>query len=289
MNLESAINTIIPLNAWARCDYEEALDMAYAQSAVYAMKERVIIEALKQGHCKLRIVEVERLCKVCKGTGMYERHDPWDDDSYYEYEDCRCCRATGKVTLRFAETTILTAKFHTPRPKAAFLGPIGLDWDKAEETDWSPEQPARILKRTELIGLLNQAERAIFGETLLLHWHDGWHGRNVFEYSLNLGYYDNCFVCGREHALTPFATFGTDIYRPGLEWQQAICGDCEYRAERWPRQWPANLNANWDRGRWITEYPKWAMSCPLPELAHSWDVTEWLARRGIVIGRIPPA
>jgi hypothetical protein len=134
MNLKSAINAIAPLNAWARCDYEEALGMQHARSAVYAMKERVITQALEQGECKLRIVQVERPCKVCEGTGLYKRHDPFDED-YYEYEDCRRCQATGKVTLQFAEASILGAKFHMPRPKADFLQPSRLDWDKAEETD----------------------------------------------------------------------------------------------------------------------------------------------------------
>lgn len=283
MNLESALTALVPLNAWARCDYEQALGMDRARQAVYAMKRRVISAALDQGTCKLRVVQVERPCKTCKETGTYEWHD-WHDEYNVDYQACRRCGATGKVKLRFLESDICGVKWHTPsnRLEPAYLSTLKLDWNRPEDTDWTPEQPARILERVELIGLLNAAERVVF-EGKLLRWHNGWRG-SVHEYSLHLGYYNHCFVCGREYVITRWS-FGREIFRPGLKWEQRVCDECESRASRWPRQWPANLYA-W--GQWITEHPRWAMCCPLPDLAHSWDVTEWLARRGIVIGRIPP-
>jgi hypothetical protein len=285
MNLATALNALIPLNPWARCDYEHALDMHEAQRAVYALKRRVIRYAMETGECSIRVVRVERSCKTCQGTGDFKRYDRYDDD-YWEYEACRRCGATGNVTLRFLETTIHGVKWHTPRPKIQDADWLRLDWEKAEETDWAPEQPARELTRVELIRLLNEAERAVFGEKML-RWHNGWHA-SVFDYYLHLGHITGCFVCGREQVVTQL-TFGRTIIRPGFKWEQRVCDNCEYRASRWPRQWPANLlRPEWKHGAWITEAPGWPMCCPLPPLAESWDVTEWLARRGIVIGRVPP-
>lgn len=89
-------------------------------------------------------------------------------------------------------------------------------------------------------------------------------------------------MCGRE--ATSLRT-SSDIYRPGLLWKQAVCDSCEYRASKWPRQWPANLS---DCGQWIIKHPKWVICAPLHPLADTDVVKEWLARRGIVIGLIPP-
>lgn len=281
MNLEAILAPLVPLNAWARCNYEQALGMPEARAWVYALKRGAIKDAMGCGICKSRIVKVERPCKTCKGTGTYEWVN-WGYPDEVDYQDCRRCQATGKVTLRFLETEILGIRWHSPRPRIQYADWLQLDWEKAEETDWVPEQKPRTLGRIELIALLNKAERA-HCEGKLLHWHNGWRG-SLSDYTLHLGLCEQCFVCGRYPANTHWH-FPKTIYRPGLKWEQKICDDCRWRAEKWPQQWPANLERH-NRRRWITE--DWAMRAPLPDLAYSSDVTEWLARRGIVIGRIPP-
>lgn len=114
-----AITPLSHLNRWARTTYEHRRDMYGATGAVYAMKNLVIRAALDERICSLRMVQVERPCKVCEGTGVYECLG-YDGELEY-YDDCRRCNSTGKVILRFAETTIESVKWHTPRPNSEAL------------------------------------------------------------------------------------------------------------------------------------------------------------------------
>lgn len=292
--IERDILSILPplsaLNAWCRVPYEEALGMTDCRSAIYAMKNRTVRKALDLGLATMRIVAVERPCKACKGSGTYIWQD-WNDEDHQEYQDCRRCGATGKVILRFAETAIAGTKFHTPRPKADFLDIPPARWESPEPTEWLPEQPGRIMTHPELIRTLNLTE-GIFAGSRMIRWDNGpW--RNPFAYHLNLGEVPWCFVCGR-HA-RPEPGYGyihfQEIYRPGLKWRQFVCDrstSCPERAMRFPRQWPANLFPEGRAGRWEHDYPAWYSRCPTPSLAEAEYVCEWLARRGIVDGAIPP-
>lgn len=84
-----AITPLSHLNRWARTPYEHRRDMYGATRAVYHMKSRVIRATLDEGICSLRMVQVERPCKVCKGTGVYGRMDY--DGKVYNWENCRRC------------------------------------------------------------------------------------------------------------------------------------------------------------------------------------------------------
>ena len=294
MNIAEAIPPLVRLNAWARSPYEALLDMSSAAQAVYTMKRKVILAAIDGGQCAIRIVSVERPCKTCRGTGQYEGHNNYDYDDTW-YDDCRRCSATGKVILKFAETEILGARFHNPQNKADFLRPLNLDWDKCESTDWTPEQPGRALSRWEVIVALNELERAIFWPRRIRYQPNYY--MQVMSYPLNFGRISDCFVCGRFHAgpgefdrRMYSEVYGQKIHRPAMNWTQCICRDCERKADRWPRQWPATLqNPRHDRGMWISESPAWPMNAPLHPWAETEVVREWLARRGIAIGEIPPS
>lgn len=282
IEVSSPLLSMAALNSWAHLPYEQHMGFD-CKSAIYSYKRRIITSALHSGECTIRLVQVERPCKTCKGTGTYEWID-WNDEDNREYEDCRRCRATGKVTLRFVESNINGFRWHTPVDKGSFIVPTEDEWKSAAQTDWVPEQPGKPLSRIELIYHLNAVERVIAGGKLF-RWNDGWRG-SVTNYSLHLGEHETCFVCGQK-ALSRYSwTYGHEVFRPGLKWRQHVCDDCVQRADRWPRQWPANFYPNHDRGRWITE--RWEMRVPLPDLAHDSSVVEWLARRGIVEGRLPP-
>lgn len=288
MNLAEAIPPLVKLNAWARSPYEAKLDMHNAADAVYAMKRKCILAAIDSGQCETRIVSVERKCKTCGGTGMFKHYDRYDYD-YWEGEDCRRCNSTGNVVLRFAETKVLGASFHTPRPKADFLAPLRLDWEKCESTDWTPEQPGRPLSRWEMIVAINELERAIFWPQRI-HWKPDYY-LNVYAYSIHFGHVTECFVCGHPSSGDRYSQhYGQDIYRPAMRWRQSVCDSCDEKARRWPRQWPANIqNPRHDRGKWISELPSWPMNAPMHPWAETEVVREWLARRGIVIGEVPPS
>lgn len=280
MTRQQILDAIIPLfhlNQWARSGYS---DMSRATSAVYWMKNVVIREALRERLCWAKYVQVERPCKTCGGTGMFKRWLYGIDEDEYIPEDCRRCTATGKVILKFLETTICGVRWHTPRPMTVEWLEASV-WDRCESTNWEPEQPGRELSRVALFRLLNEAERAVFGtRTIIPIW------SHAMGYLLHFGTVTTCFVCGNE----PLVVYFPEVYRPSMQWFQAICECCRDRACRWPLQWPASLFRS-THGRYgddPNDIDRWKSRVPLPAIAQSEVVAEWLTRRGIAIGKIPP-
>jgi hypothetical protein len=274
--LLEAIEPMSILNAWVRSPWESRREMYSADAVVYAFKRRLIQQAAKLGMTRSRIVAVERPCKTCdpKAPGCFRRYDRYDSD-YWEYEDCRRCAGTGRVTLRFVETNIAgRVTWHTPRPKADFYRISELQWQHAQPTDWEPNQPGQTLDYRQARKHLNHAERIMLGRF------SGVFARGTFTYSLYLGDILDCFVCGRPAANS--YGFAYEIFRPGLKWRQTVCDDCRARADRWPLQWPFTR-----RDRVDDYHPRWYARCPLPAYADAEIVTEWLQRRGIRIGQIP--
>ena len=280
-----AIPPLFHLNQWARSSFEYRYEMSRATEAIYWMKQLVIKEAIREGLCWLRLVQVERPCKTCQGTGIFKRWDRYDGE-YYDLEDCRRCGASGKVTLKFVETTICGVRWHTPRPKAEFMHMDSSIWDCCALTDWEPEQPGKEIGRVQLIQLLNEAERAICGQRIIPNYESQ---ACPLAYNLHFGTVLTCFVCG--YRAQKKWDYAPEIYRPGMRWKQAVCDECRIRALRWPRSWPARLFFD-HRGRWNfdpQDVDAWKSRVPLPPEAQSEVVNEWLGRRGIVVGQIPPS
>lgn len=280
MTDEEKILSIMPalakLNAWARLPIQKQLDMSGLASQIYRWKRSAISAAMKTGLATQRIIAVERPCKACRGTGTYTWID-WNDEDHVDYQPCRRCLSTGKVILRFVESTIAgRTKFHTPRPKWDLGVFTELDFEATmpSQTDWTPEQPGLELDRVELIQSINQIESVICDRGL----------KQLNEsYSLHLGMSPGCWICGSINC-----RFDYGIWRPiGLRWKSAICDDCD-RTDAWlsvKPTWPVNLH------RLRSEkdlYPGWHDRVPLPFLASDPAVVEWLARRQIFPGRYPP-
>jgi len=288
--IESILPAMSALNSWARLPYDEKLGMSDAVPQIYRYKRTVIAEAMRQGMAKLWLVSVERPCKTCKGSGTYEWHD-WNDEDHVEYEGCRRCGSTGKVTLRFVVSEIAGVRWHTPRPK----WDLGLFTESDRENrcetkgDWEPEQPGRVLSRIELIQALNAVERELLPPLVP---YETWPAPDskLPPYRLDLGKIWSCPFCGRDPAAGVSAVYGphTIICRPGLHWKQNACwGDrnCVNGGLLKPLEWPHDLlpprGGNNDQDQW--EY-----HVPLPAVAQEPVVIEWLARRGIVAGAYPP-
>lgn len=274
--LHAILPAMARLNNWARVPYEQRLGM---DPPIYHYKRVVIKEAIRLGAASLRVISVERPCKTCNDTGQYSIRDRYDYE-IFDYEDCRRCQASGKVTLRFVESVIGSTRFHTPRPKWD-LGLIeASDWEKPEVTDWTPEQPGAPIERLELIGLLNQVEAALLRE---IPW-EPWHHRTL-NYYLDLGPVDGCCICRNQ---TPESEYKSAIHRPAFKWQQAECRECRL-SRAWlhkPLTWPASLQGpdeRRDRDFYASHH-----RAELPAIAHTPEVTEWLERRGIIIGQWPP-
>lgn len=273
--LLSIMPALSRLNAWCRVEYKQKLDMDSLTPQIYKWKHGAIAAAMRLGIAQLRIVQVPRPCKTCKGTGTYEWVD-WNDEDNVDYQPCRRCGATGKVVLRFVESNIAGTKWHTPRPRWD-LGYFAEDaWESAAApTDWEPEQPGAVLERLELIRLVNQVEAVVYeGRSIpRSHSYDG--------YGLHLGMQPGCWICGSINCRSDYK-----IWRPiGLRWDSALCEDC-WRIEAWmlvDPTWPVTLHHLRERDN----YPAWHDRVPLPLLASDPAVLEWLARREIFPGGYP--
>jgi hypothetical protein len=287
--IQVAVPALVKLNQWARLSSEEKGEMYYAGAAIYAMKRTIIKRAIELGMCTSRLIAVERPCKTCKGTGMYTRVDY--DGEEYSYDDCRRCDSKGRVTLRFLETTICGARWHTPRPKLDFIKFTEDEWSKAETTDWTPEQPGAALGQIDLLRSLNDVERAIFGDKLIRCDGTVWPRANPYLYPLFLGEFRDCFVCGRDTTEPGCKYWYSHRIGSGwLRWKAQVCDwrsrNCDERARKWPLRWPYDFERRWLREDNFT--PLWYHRAPLPDSAYSPLVEEWLARRGIRIGLPAP-
>jgi Zn ribbon nucleic-acid-binding protein len=276
--LLSIMPPLARLNAWARLEYKDQLDMHEMPSRIYAWKKMAIGAAMKLGMATQRIIGVERSCKACKGTGEYKWVD-WNDEDHVDYQDCRRCGATGKVILRFVESTIAGQyRFHTPRPRwdLGVFTPEDFEAVQPGGTDWEPEQPGAPLERLEFIRLINQVEAIIpvpeprFGSST--------------EYSLHLGELPGCWICGSINC-----RYSWDLYRMqiGLRWKAGLCEACE-QTDTWAfvePTWPVSLHAIRNER---DSFPRWHDRPPLPPMANDPAVLEWLARRQIYPGCYPP-
>ncbi len=277
--LVSTLPAMARLNNWCRVPFDQKLGMHDAERWIYAYKRFVIGAAIRLGMAALRLVAVERPCKTCKGTGLYEWVN-WHDEDDVRFEDCRRCGATGKVLLRFVQSTIDGIRWHTPRPRWDLGVFTEAEWEalSSTTTDWEPEQPGQPMERLDLIRALNEVERTLYaGRLIRRRFGSGY-------YSLDLGKILDCAFCGAPcSGHYPECTWR--IVRPGMLFERAVCTRCHDRAawRDWPLVWPANLH--WPRER--DNFPEWSDRCPLPPIARDPAVTEWLGRRGIVEGLLP--
>lgn len=289
--LESIIEPMKALNSWARLPFNERQHMYEATDAIYRYKRVVIKAAMRLEVAKLRLISLERPCKTCKGTGQFERTDY--DGEYYDSEDCRRCNASGKVTLRFVVSEIFGVRWHTPRPKWDLDHFTPEDWEKRcePETEWEPERPGKPLPFIELVENLNAVERVLLPPLVP---YESWPAPDsrLPRYSLHFGKIWSCPFCGVNPARGVSPDYGPvrTIYRPCMRWIQDPCwrhegADCMFSAYSKPFQWPYDLlPPRCDRNN----EDQWEYHVPLPQLAKHPAVTEWLARRGIIIGAYPP-
>jgi hypothetical protein len=279
--VQAILTPLSRLNAWCRVPFEQQLGMYDVVPHIYRYKLRTIRHAVRHGMAALRLVSIEMGCLTCKGTGEFRRAR-YDGDEYWA-EECRRCSASGRVRLIFVETRIGSVRWHTPlKSWDREICSFGLVTpEPIDAGDWKPGEPGdAVLERLQLFELLNQVESIICGDRLIRYgvWHH-------YNYGLHLGRLEKCAFCERtEEALTsPYRRrtmyCGMTICRPGFRWEAGECYGHAWKFFTPP--WPLNQN------RWIRD-PCWQDYAPLPPLASHPVVTEWLARRGIVIGKLVP-
>lgn len=274
--LLSILPALAKLNSFARLPFEQQLGMYSAVPWIYSWKRGAIAAAIRLAMASHRIIAVERSCKACKGTGTYEWHD-WNDEDHVEYERCRRCGATGKVILRFVESTLSSGwRAHTPRPKWDLGIFTEAEFEAAQpgDTDWTPEQPGQPLERLEFIRMINQVESVVYENGIKRGY-----GSYAESFGLHLGELAGCWICG---SINVRYVWGISRSQIGLQWQAGMCDRCQESAA-WKDiapSWPVNLH------RLRDESPE--DRAPLPPLASDPAVLEWLARRQIYAGMYPP-
>lgn len=143
------LSTLDRLNSWVRSEPDWQLRSAL-KPVIYAVKTDAILATSKQWHIGLRRVYVTKPCRACNGTGIWE--------SFYDSSNvpCRTCGATGKVMLKFVETTIGPIRWHIPAtrwnsssldvyvPFPSFAYDFSSDHYELAD-GWEPNQPGRTL------------------------------------------------------------------------------------------------------------------------------------------------
>ena len=147
--------------------------------AIYSYKTMAALALARAGEMTVRSVKVAADCLSCGGTGL------WRDclgDGLVRHANCRKCARTGKVTLRFVETTSGPRVWHHPavgpgydilraawRIKDWRFADDGRDiailddgtereqvWEPAG--DWQPNRPGERLEGEAAAALLNIVE-----------------------------------------------------------------------------------------------------------------------------------
>lgn len=110
------------LNSWLRAEQRGWCGIRSSlKPVIYWTKTQAILDLSKRCHIGMRRVMVRKPCRTCSATGIW-LPDYWTpDDGDYSNRDggypCRNCEATGTVTLKFIETNIGPARWHTPSEK----------------------------------------------------------------------------------------------------------------------------------------------------------------------------
>lgn len=218
----AALEAVARLNSWVRSkSYRDLawLGGARLTRAIYFYKSEILRSGLADRDnvgLNLRYIRTTVTCRDCEGTGRYT------DRGGYEFFHCRACNSSGKVTLRFYETSFSCGiTFHTPDLKApgeltrAMFKRYDIaadDWEKyiklgraAEAVDYQPNQEGKDLDLADATRNLNAVEAWYFADMFPrdykieegFYFESGYHDSDYFYYKLPLGRLSkNCAFCG---------------------------------------------------------------------------------------------
>lgn len=227
------IAAISVLNAHARA-------YGFAREAIYQYKSLAALISAVAGTANARPVATMAKCHYCSGTGLF--HDwyngPTDDP-------CRKCARTGRVHLRFVETTIDGHAWHHPwerqgreilsfalgranifyanrmlrieregvPPEEMIFGDLG---------DWKPNTPGEKLppeRAAELLNLIEDWVNQVSRINGSLHWPLKCAQIEGGKYRLNLGRLGaRCHVCGSDDV-----RLGRGHIQKWFEWSVPVC------------------------------------------------------------------
>lgn len=234
--------------------------------AIYAYKTLVAGLLVHLGEASAQLVQWTGTCGHCSGTGRYV-------DSYGEkFPHCRQCASSGRVTLKFVETTLPDGVvWHHPWTNdqgGIEIGDLaGLSrWQSREPygwrdakgnesifwnvaSNWQPRQPAERLVPDDAATALNAVEAWLLASVLppsnTLHWMRERALREMRGYVIDLGRVGlGCWYCESVEIVCGLSRPG-----PPFAWSAPVCRE---HSKHDPALWPNVL-------------PEWAMTPPLVE------------------------
>lgn len=273
--LNQALLAMDRLNSFARTQ-----EGAGPRRAIYWLKARYAIrDAIMAGLLvRMRAIQVTTVCRRCRKGVYYD----WDGDNR---GPCYTCNGSGKVMLKFIETTIETRQqgvsvpdlnsdtaaiyrtaapftrnliWHSPVEYSSWLGWPTDDLQFEESQDWTTCQPGKPMSAIELATAMNIVEtywpwwRKHSPYELSRDEYDS-SRYYLFNYALDLGRSpEGCVLCGGKHH-----QFHNFTVAPGLTRAVSVCEPCAKREDIW----------------------KVLSGLPLPELDP--EIQKWRARHAI--------
>ncbi|WP_439392358.1 hypothetical protein ACRQ5Q_22445 [Bradyrhizobium sp. PMVTL-01] len=249
------------------------------KEAIYAYKKVAALIDARAGIAQARPVGVLAECRNCRGTGLFF--------SWYEgqsNERCRTCSATGKVYLRFVETTISGHRWHHPYIDAglpilyAALGSPEINFDAGARDlinkykdgrcerrpfesagDWQPNAPGEKLEAERAAELLNLVEgwiSTLGGADVPQTWPLDYARQCIKTYALELGCVgEACHYCGAGDIKTRFGTWSKH-----LRWSHPVCKDhADMPSTQWDKTPPLDALGPHARA-WLARRPSEAIA-----------------------------
>jgi hypothetical protein len=230
------------LNSWVRSDGGRRYSHRALVNVIYHFKNEAIKGAIARGLASHRLVGTIITCRDCGGTKRYTDHNG------YTHAGCRLCSSTGKVHLRFIDTTIRAYSWLSPvggwRDRDTHFG----KWQEWPELplpdDWKPNLPGRDMTASE-IAVSMMAIEDLFPARPSQRWvsFDSWYDDGTYTddfatYAINVGRQPEtgCMLCYQPIADEANRCRCT-LSNGRIQWTATICDGCYvYHGEdRWER------------------------------------------------------
>lgn len=247
------------------------------RGVIYDYKAFAAMLNAHAGRIEARPIGLMAKCRYCDGSGRFISWDYGQTD-----EACRKCSRTGKVYLRFLETTVEGERWHHPWHQKGHeiywlaQGRPKIEYDEGSRSlilrrengaraeipfgspgDWKPNIPGERLEVERLAELLNQVEDWLLGIGYIdsdIRWRLATAQRAVTSYSLDLGRIGStCHVCGSTQVCSAFG----HLVRP-FHWSRPVCEEhSRLTPDKWDKTRPEldGAIARWAERRATTKVP----------------------------------
>lgn len=220
---DAAVIGVIPqldaLNSFIRSEaHRRASVVSSLPKVVYHYKREALCELTRMQQATHRLVATSTKCRDCGGSRCYT------DMNGYTHDHCWKCSSTGRVTLRFIESTIRgTTVWHTPITDAYTFIRDTSEMKEYPVLDWKVHMPGIDMTPSEVATALCDVEMVFTTRPRDIY---DYHTRSLHDtYTIWIGETprDSCLICGN----TRGAPHCCHILRTGrLHWGGSVCKKC---------------------------------------------------------------